>query len=71
MLGNIKSSFFKRILFEYLDEHRKLDLIKYNKYYQNDLCISIINYINFTGKHILYIEKGIAKEFSGRDRLKF
>jgi len=71
MLGNIKSSFFTRILFLYLDEHRKLELIKYNKYYQNDLGISIINYINFTGNHILYNEKGIAKELDGVDRLIF
>ena len=71
MLENIKSIFFKRNIFLYLDEHKKLDLIKYNKYHQNYLCISIINYINFTWKLILYNENGVTKEYDGADKVKF
>ena len=53
MLENIKSSFFQKIIFILLDERRKLQLIKYNKNFQNLLDIKLINYKIFSGKYII------------------
>ena len=36
MLENIKSSFFIKIIFSFLDEKTKLKLVKYNKCLQNN-----------------------------------
>ena len=57
MSANIKSSFFKIIIFSLLDEKRKLELVKYNKNLKNKLNISLINYKLYTGKYII-CEKG-------------
>ena len=42
MLKNIKSSYFSIIIFYFLDEKIKLQLIKYNKSFQKKLDIKII-----------------------------
>ena len=44
MSKNIKSSYFIKLLFSFLDEKEKLDLIKYNKCLQKNIDISILNY---------------------------
>ena len=44
MLKNIKSDHFIKILFSFLFEKDKLEIIKYNKSLQNILDINIINY---------------------------
>ena len=44
MLENIKSSFFIKIIFSFLDNKTKLKLMKYNKSLQNKIDISLINY---------------------------
>ena len=44
MLKNVKSSYFKRIIFSFMDEKQKLKLIKYNKSLQDNMNISLINY---------------------------
>ena len=41
MLENIKSSFFTKVLFSYLNEEIKLKMIKYNKNLQNLLGINL------------------------------
>ena len=53
MLKNIKSTYFIKILFLYLEENLKLKMIKYNKTLQNNIDISIINYKFFAGKYII------------------
>ena len=42
MLNNIKSKYILKILFSYIDEERKLKVIKYNKSLQNLNRISLI-----------------------------
>ena len=54
MLENVKSSYFAKIVFSYVDEKQKLKLVKYNKSLQQKIDISIINYIHFKGKYIIY-----------------
>jgi len=64
MLENIKSSFFQKIIFLLLDERRKLQLIKYNKNFQNLLDIKLINYKIFSGKYIIKEENNKIKEYN-------
>ena len=61
MLKNIKSLYFIKISFLYLDEKKKLQIIKYNKTLQKNLNISIINYKLFTGKYIIYDQMDLEK----------
>ena len=67
MLKNIKSFYFSKILFSYVDERNKLKLVKYNKNLQYYINISIINYKYFTGKHIIYKYNKTGKEYIGYD----
>ena len=72
MLENIKSLFFIRMFFSIVDEKKKLKIIKYNKSLQRKINISLINYIYFTGKYIIYESEYIGKEYYGcNDKLIF
>ena len=64
MLENIKSSFFIKIIFSFLDEKTKLKLVKYNKSLQNNININLINYKILSGRYIVYEENGNIKEYS-------
>ena len=44
MLKNVKSSYFKQIIFSFVNEGNKLKVLKYNKYLQKEMNISLINY---------------------------
>ena len=65
MLKKIKATYFIQLLFSYVDEKQKLKIIKYNKYLQKIINISIINYKLFTGKYIIYESNGFGKEYIG------
>ena len=65
MLKNNKSSYFIKILFSYVDEKQKLEVVKYNKILQKNLDISIINYKFFRGIYIIYESNRIGKEYDG------
>ena len=71
MLKNIKSSYIRKKVYYLLYEQRKLDLFKYNKSIQKESGISIVNYSNFSGKYILFIEKGKAEEYDYEGNLVF
>ena len=71
MLKNVKSSYFLRIIFSFLDERRKLKLIKYNKSLQEFMNISLINYKIFSGKYIIYEQNGKGKEYNYDGELIF
>ena len=72
MLNRIKAIYFKRIIFSMIKEKIKLDIIKYNKYLQSDLKITLIDYKNVSGKYIIYDGKGRGEEFSAdNDHLLF
>ena len=65
MMKGIKSSYLTIILFSFIDEERKLKLIKYNKKIQNEIGINIINYKMFKGRYIIYETKNKGKEYNG------
>ena len=61
MLENIKTSFFSKILFSYINEKKKLDIVKYNKTIQNNLEITLVNYKEYSGRYIIYENKRKGK----------
>ena len=67
MLKNIKSLFFVRIVFSFVEEKQKLKIIKINKRLQKTINISIINYKHFKGKYIIYESDEYGKEYNGYD----
>ena len=71
MLENIKSSYFNKIIFSFIEDSRKLKIIKYNKRLQNEIDISLINYKLFSGRYIVFEtkEKIKGKEYFGYDDL--
>ena len=71
MLKNVKSIYFIQKLFSFVDEYPKLKLVKYNKSIQKNINISIINYIHFKGKYIIYESNGEGKEYDSKDNLIF
>ena len=72
MFKNVKSFYFLRIIFSFVDEKQKLELIKYNKSLQEIINITIINYKFFSEKYIEYEPNGKGKEFySLYDKLIF
>ena len=72
MLQKIKSSYFIKLIYTFVEEAQKLKLIRYNKSIQKNLDISIINYKFFSGRYIIYELNEIVKEYYGEDdRLLF
>ena len=71
MLKNVNSSYFAEIVFSYVDEKKKLKLVKFNKSLQKQINISINNYIHFKGKYIIYESYGKGKEYNLYDELEF
>ena len=61
--NNVKTLYFIKVLFSYLNEKRKLKIINYNKSLQNLLDINIINYKIFSGKFLEYESGGNVKEY--------
>ena len=67
----LKRHFFLRVLFSYMDEKQKLELIRYNKSLQENINISLINYKIFSGRYIIYGKNGKGKEYNYDDKLLF
>ena len=63
MMKNIKSEYFIKILFLFVDEKQKLKIVKYNKWLQKILNLSNINYAYFSGIYIIYESKRKIKEY--------
>ncbi len=61
MLNIIKSSYFYKILFSYVDELQKLKLIIHNKDIQKKIDIGLINYKIFSGRYIIFDENNKNK----------
>jgi len=67
MLNIIKSTYFYKVVFSYLQEKTKLKFAKYNKNLQNKIDIDLNNYKFFTRKHIVYETKQKGKEYYGNE----
>ena len=71
MLENIKTSYFINKFSSFVDERKKLEIIKYNKNIQKLMNISILNYKIFCGRYFIK-EGNIMKEYSYyNDQLEF
>ena len=71
-MERLKSLYFLKIVFSFLNEKSKLKVIKYKKNLQTSLNISLINYKFFSGKYIIYESNGGGKEYDGySDELRF
>ena len=68
-MKKIKSFYFIKKIYSFLEERRKLDLIKYNKKIQNSMNISLINYKFLSGKYVVFMDgnngNGKGKEYDG------
>ena len=71
MVENIISVYFQKILLSSLNEKTKLDLIKYNKHFQNLMNIKLINYKLYKGKYIVYETKGKGKEYDYDGKISY
>ena len=69
MLKNLKSVYFIRKIFSYLEEYKKLKLIKYNKSTQKNINISLINYKLLNGNYIIYENQKRGKEYNCEHKL--
>ena len=67
MFKNIKSSYFIKLIYTFVDEAQKLKLVKYIKNIQKNLDIGIINYKFFSGKYIIYESNGFGKEYNNEN----
>ena len=63
----IKSSYFIKIIFSFIDDKTKLKIVKYNKSFQNELNINLINYKVFSKRYIIYDSNGKGKEYDSYD----
>ena len=64
---------FKNIkdIFAYVEEIKKLEIVKYNKILQNKININILNYKVFSGRYIIYEKNGYGKEYDDYGKLKY
>ena len=60
----ITSFYFKYLVFSMMKEKTRLNIIKYNKYLQNQFGITLIDYKNCSGRYIIYDGKGKGKEYN-------
>ena len=65
LLNAIKSQNIMKIIFSYLNEKDKLNMIKYNKNLQNKISINLINYKLLSGIYIKYESEVEVKEYYG------
>ena len=64
LLQRVKSKYIQIKIFSYLDNRKKLKLVKYNKILQNNINIKLVNYKLFAGSYIIFEENGKGKEYS-------
>ena len=62
-IREIKSSFIIKIIFSFLSEKQKLNIIMHNREIQNILSVNIENYIKIYGKYIVGGKNGKRKEY--------
>jgi len=62
-LRDIKSSFIKKLIFSFISEKQKLDMIKYNKELQKQFLLDIKNYQKISGKFKIGEINGKGREY--------
>ena len=71
MLDLIKSYYFTKTFFSYVDERQKLKIVKCTKSLQKRLDITLLNYKFFKGKYIIYETNRKGREYDKNDILVF
>ena len=69
MLKKIRSFHIFKILFTYLNDARKLKLIKYNKRIQRKININLINYKSYYDRYITYVIQGKGEEYNSYNNM--
>ena len=64
LFKDIKSVYFIKVIFSYLKDEIKLNIIKYNKDLQNIIDIKLFNYQFFSEKYVIIEPNGIGKVYS-------
>ena len=64
MINNIKSLYFIQIVFNFLEDKKKLKIVKYTKSLQKSININLIKYKELSGRYICYISKGKGREYN-------
>ena len=62
-IKNIKSLYIEKIIFSFINEKVRLNMIKYSKYFQNIFSINIENYKKISGKYKIGGINGQGKEY--------
>ena len=70
-LKKVKSHYILKRIFDNIQNKRVLYIIKYNKYIQKKLNLSILHYMHFQAKFIVYDSNKIGKEYNDDDDLIF
>ena len=65
MLANITSTIFHNLLFSHIFKNKELDIVKYNKNFQEKLGLSLKHYKIMSKKFIIYEKKNYGKEYLG------
>ena len=60
---SVKSKYIKKIIFSFVNRNKILNIIQYNKYFQNILNIGIDNYKNKCNRYIIGERNGKGKEY--------
>ena len=63
LLKNFKSIYLLNHLFSFINEYKKLEIIKYNNYTQKKLQIYIDDYEKFSGRYKIGENNGVIKEY--------
>ena len=61
MLEDIKSIYTLKIIFSFVNEGKKLGIVRHNKNLQKNIDISLVNYQLFSGKYLVYEAGGKVK----------
>ena len=64
MWSIFKSKYILQYILSYLNESKKLKIIKYNKILQKKIDITIDNYKQLKGKYIIHEGNKIVKEYN-------
>ena len=62
-LIHIKSDYIIKEIFSFQDERRKLDIIKYNNFFQKKISVNIKNYKMVSGRYKIMGINGIGQEY--------
>ena len=62
-MNKIKCDYFKRLVFSILPSKVELKFIKYNKSLKDLLNLSLLDYINYSGRYIIMESNGKGKEY--------